>query len=196
MPRKKMLVEKFYLQSGNMSRLGKKPIEIPQGVEVTVSGKTVTVKGPKGTLSRDFNVDLIKAEVEGNEVVVSKVKENKVTKALWGTYASHISNMIEGVTKGFEKKLVVEGVGFKSEVQGNNLVLDIGFSHKVNVSIPEGLTVTAEKNEITITGIDKDLVGQFTAEIRAKKKPEPYKGKGIRYIDEVIRRKQGKKTVV
>lgn len=178
-----------------MSRLANKPLEIPQGTEVVVSGNTVTVKGPKGELQRDFRTNLIAVKVADSELSVEKVKENQETKALWGTYASHLRNMIAGVNEEFEKKLIVEGVGFKSEVQGTTLVLDLGFSHQVKMDIPQGLTVTAEKNEITIRGIDKDLVGAFAANVRAKKKPEPYKGKGIRYIDEVIRRKQGKKAV-
>lgn len=178
-----------------MSRLGNKPITLPQGTDVTVSGRTVTVKGPKGELSRDFRTNLIDVKIADGELTVEKLKENQETKALWGTYASHLRNMVEGVNEEFEKKLIVEGVGFKSEVQGTTLVLDLGFSHQVKMEIPQGLAVTAEKNEITIKGIDKELVGAFAANVRAKKKPEPYKGKGIRYNDEVIRRKQGKKSV-
>lgn len=178
-----------------MSRLANKPIAIPQGTEITVSGRAVTIKGPKGTLTRDFRTNLISVNVADGELSVEKKKENQETKALWGTYASHLQNMVAGVNEEFEKKLIVEGVGFKSEIQGNTLVLDLGFSHQVKIEIPAELTVTAEKNEITVRGIDKDLVGAFAANVRSKKKPEPYKGKGIRYIDEVIRRKQGKKSV-
>jgi len=125
----------------------------------------------------------------------SLAKENNFTKALWGTYASHIKNMIKGVNDGFEKKLILEGVGYKSQVSGNKLVLALGFSHPVEVEIPAGLTIKAEKNILTTSGIDKELVGAFSAKVRALKKPEPYKGKGFRYSDEVIRRKQGKKSV-
>lgn len=178
-----------------MSRLANKPIAIPGNTEVSVDGTTVSVKGPKGSLSRVFRPEIIAIAAADNAVVLEKKIETPESKALWGTYASHIINMIDGVNAEFEKKLIVEGVGFKSEVQGTKIVLDLGFSHRVEMNIPEGLTVTAEKNEITIRGIDKELVGSFAAEIRAKKKPEPYKGKGIRYDGEVIRRKQGKKSV-
>ena len=129
-------------------------------------------------------------------MITLNVKRNdKFSKSLWGTYASHIKNMIIGVQTPYQKKLILEGVGFKSEVKGKELNFSLGFSHPVIVSIPEGITATAEKNNITITGIDKELVGSFTAAVRALKKPEPYKGKGMRYENEVIRRKQGKKTV-
>ena len=129
------------------------------------------------------------------EINLSLKKENNQTKALWGTYASHIKNMVQGVNDGFEKKLVLDGVGFKSQVNGNKLVLALGFSHPVEVDIPEGLNVEAVKNLLTITGIDKELVGSFSAKVRALKKPEPYKGKGFHYHDEIVRRKQGKKSV-
>lgn len=177
-----------------MSRLGKKEISIPSGVEVKLDGVTLSVKGPKGTLTRVIR-DEIQINIDGAIIKLSPRKTDKFSRALWGTYASHLSNMIEGVQKPYEKKLILEGVGFKSDVQGNKLNLALGFSHPVVVEIPEGLTVTAEKNLLTFTGIDKELVGRFTAEVRALKKPEPYKGKGFRYDDEVIRRKQGKKTV-
>lgn len=178
-----------------MSRIGKQTILIPEKTEVTLSGDTLTVKGEKGTLVRDFpgKVDI---NISGNEITFKPKDENdNFLKALWGTYASHVKNMIVGVTDGFEKKLILEGVGFKSDVSGNSLNLALGFSHPVKIEIPEGLTVTAEKNKITVSGVDKELVGSFTAMVRAKKKPEPYKGKGFRYEDEVIRRKQGKKAV-
>ena len=153
----------------------------------------MTVKGPKGTLTRTFT-DTIAITLSENEVVCSLKENNPFSRALWGTYASHIKNMIKGVNEPYVKKLILEGVGFKSEVKGNDLHLALGFSHPVVVNIPEGLTVTAEKNNITVTGIDKEIVGEFTASVRAMKKPEPYKGKGFRYHDEVIRRKAGKKT--
>lgn len=183
-----------------MSRLGKRAIEIPSGVTVTISDKpetggvTVVVKGSKGELSRDFT-NTVKIEQTDEGIVTTPAANSLFAQALWGTYSSHLRNMIVGVTEGFEKKLVVEGTGFKSEVKGKQIVLSLGFSHPVEMGIPEGLTVTAEKNEITISGINKEVVGRFAANLRAKKKPEPYKGKGIRYIDEVIERKQGKKSV-
>lgn len=177
-----------------MSRIGKKGIVIPEKTEVSMSSGIVSVKGPKGSLQRAFNSD-IAIKIEGKDISFSLTKENKQTKALWGTYASHIKNMVKGVNDGFEKKLILEGVGYKSQVNGSKLVLALGFSHPVEVEIPEGLTVKAEKNVVTISGIDKELVGSFSAKIRALKKPEPYKGKGFRYFDEVIRRKQGKKSV-
>ena len=177
-----------------MSRIDKNPIIIPEKTEVSMSSGVVSVKGPKGSLQRAFNSD-VSIKIEGKDISFSLTKENKQTKALWGTYASHIKNMVKGVNEGFEKKLILEGVGFKSQVSGNKLVLALGFSHPVEVEVPQGLTVKAEKNVLTIAGIDKELVGSFSAKIRALKKPEPYKGKGFRYFDEVIRRKQGKKSV-
>ena len=177
-----------------MSRIGKKGIVVDEKTEVSIDKGLVSVKGAKGSLQRQFR-PAVKIEINGKNISFLPEKINKQTKALWGTYASHINNMIEGVNKGFEKKLILEGVGFKSEVKGNKLVLALGFSHLVEVAIPEGLAVKAEKNLITFSGIDKELVGQFAAKIRALKKPEPYKGKGFRYHDEVIRRKQGKKSV-
>lgn len=176
-----------------MSRIGKKQIAIPKGVEVNKNGSTFTVKGPKGTLTKEFRDDITITIADG--IVSLDIKRNdKFSKSLWGTYASHIMNMIKGVETPFEKKLILEGVGFKSEVKGKEFHFALGFSHPVVVAIPEGITATAEKNNITITGIDKELVGSFAASVRALKKPEPYKGKGMRYSDEVIRRKQGKKT--
>ena len=176
-----------------MSRIGKQEIQIPKGVEVKKDGALLTVKGPKGSLTKTFRDD-IEIKIEDGKITFSPKRNDKFSRALWGTYASHIKNMVKGVNDGFEKKLILEGVGYKSEVKGDKLVLALGFSHPVVIKIPEGITATAEKNNITITGIDKELVGSFTAAIRALKKPEPYKGKGMRYHDEVIRRKQGKKT--
>lgn len=176
-----------------MSRIGKQEILIPAGVEVTQSGAVLTVKGPKGTLQKNFRDD-ITIKIAGKLITLNVKRNDKFSKSLWGTYASHIKNMITGVQTPYQKKLILEGVGFKSEVKGKELVLALGFSHPVIVKIPEGLTVTAEKNNLTFEGIDKELVGSFTASVRALKKPEPYKGKGMRYEDEVIRRKQGKKT--
>jgi large subunit ribosomal protein L6 len=153
----------------------------------------VNVKGPKGELSRTFRPE-IAIEVKDNTIVLTPKGDTVFVRSLWGTVGSHLRNMMEGVTKGFERKLILEGVGFKSAVSGKSLDLALGFSHPVKVEIPEGLTVTADKNLITITGTDKELVGQFSAYVRSLKKPEPYKGKGFRYDDEVIRRKQGKKS--
>jgi large subunit ribosomal protein L6 len=176
-----------------MSRVGKQVITIPAGTEITLVNGVVSVKGPKGTLTRPV-LDNVAIAIEANTVRLEPKRNDGFTKALWGTYASHMKNMVTGVNTPFVKKLILEGVGFKSEVKGKNLDLALGFSHPVSVPIPEGLTVTAEKNNITITGIDKESVGQFAAKVRALKKPEPYKGKGFRYDTEVIRRKQGKKT--
>ncbi len=176
-----------------MSRIGKKVIAIPEKTEVTLLNGVLTVKGTQGTLTKFFknNIDINVGDKEIN--LVPKV-ENLENRALWGTYASHIMNMIKGVNTPFQKKLILEGIGFKSEVKGANLVLALGFSHPVNVAIPADLKVTAEKNVITVSGANKETVGEFTASVRALKKPEPYKGKGMRYEGEVIKRKQGKKT--
>ena len=176
-----------------MSRIGKQDIQIAAGVKVTKSGNVFTVTGPKGTLSREFRDDVTITIGETNITLTPK-RNDKFSKSLWGTYAYHLKNMIKGVETPYQKKLILEGVGFKSDVKGKEIHFALGFSHPVVVAIPEGLTVTAEKNNITVTGIDKELVGSYTAGIRALKKPEPYKGKGMRYHDEVIRRKQGKKT--
>ncbi|MCC7436563.1 50S ribosomal protein L6 [Candidatus Nomurabacteria bacterium] len=176
-----------------MSRVGKQQLEIPANTTVEYTGGVFTVKGPLGTLSKDFTDD-ITITIENNVVSFAPKKDDPFSRALWGTYASHVKNMLLGVNTPFVKKLILEGVGFKSEVKSSELHLALGFSHPVVVSIPEGLTVTAEKNNITVTGINKETVGAFTAKVRALKKPEPYKGKGFRYHDEVIRRKAGKKT--
>jgi len=176
-----------------MSRIGKQEIQIPKGVKVTKSGDVLTVVGPKGTLSKIFRDDIAIAITES--LVTLNIKRNdKFSKSLWGTYASHVKNMIKGVETPYEKKLILEGVGFKSELKGKELIFALGFSHPVVTKIPEGITATVEKNNISISGIDKELVGSFAASIRSLKKPEPYKGKGMRYEGEVIRRKQGKKT--
>lgn len=177
-----------------MSRIGKQEILIPKGVEIANNAGLLTVKGPKGSLSRSFRDD-VAININGNVINLSVKKNDKFTKSLWGTYASHIKNMIKGVETPYQKKLILEGVGFKSEVKGKEIIFALGFSHPVVVKIPEELTVTAEKNIISISGIDKEQVGSFAAAVRALKKPEPYKGKGMRYEDEIIRRKQGKKTV-
>lgn len=177
-----------------MSRIAKLPIPIPSGTTVTLADGTFTVKGPKGTVAKAFKDDVVVLLDPTSVTLKPKNDKDIFSRALWGTYASHVKNMIAGVNTGFQKKLILEGVGFKSEVKGKNLELALGFSHGVTVAIPEGLTVTADKNNIVISGIDKEMVGQFAAKIRAMKKPEPYKGKGFRYDGEVIRRKQGKKA--
>jgi large subunit ribosomal protein L6 len=176
-----------------MSRIGKQQLSIPAGVEVIFDAHAVRVTGPKGTLTRDLRDEI--AFKNENGVITSEPRRNdKFSRSIWGTYMSHISNMITGVVTPFSKKLLVEGVGFKWEVKGTDLHLSLGFSHPVVKVIPEGLTVLAEKGALTITGIDKEAVGLFANKIRSLKKPEPYKGKGIRYSDEVVRRKQGKKS--
>ena len=176
-----------------MSRLAKKPITIPEKTEIKISAGIVSVKGPLGEVSRTFG-PLIDIKVDGAALTLVPKTENKNTKALWGTYASHVKNMIQGVNKAFEKKLIIEGIGFKAEVKGNEMVLALGFSHPVKMPIPPGLKVTVEKGVILVSGINKEAVGQFAAKIRDLKKPEPYKGKGIRYDGEVIKMKEGKKT--
>jgi large subunit ribosomal protein L6 len=174
-----------------MSRIGKKPIAIPEKTSVSVVESRAVVKGPLGELSRAIPSG-VKVDVKDNVVTVTA--PNPLKSALWGTMTAHIKNMIAGVNKVYEKKLIVEGIGFKADIKGKDLVMALGFSHPVVVPIPDGLKVVSEKNIITVSGIDKELVGNFTASTRAYKKPEPYKGKGIRYDGEVIRRKQGKKA--
>lgn len=176
-----------------MSRLGKKGVSIPTGTTVTQNGTMITVKGPLGELTRDFSGS-VEIKIEGSEVSFVPKNSSKEARALWGTYASHFSNMVNGVTKVFEKKLLIEGVGYKVEMQGMTLVFSLGFSHKVPLEIPKDVKAVVEKNTITLTSPNKESVGHFAAVIRSHKKPEPYKGKGIRYSDEVVRRKQGKKS--
>jgi len=177
-----------------MSRIGKQIISIPEKTEVIKNDGVISVKGPLGELKREFKDD-IEIVIEGNEIKLKPKQESSFSTALWGTYASHIKNMVSGVNTAYEKKLIVEGIGFKVEIAGKELVLNLGFSHQIKVNIPEDLNVTVEKNTITISGINKETVGQFASKIKSLKKPEPYKGKGIRYEGEVIRRKQGKKAV-
>ena len=177
-----------------MSRLGKQPIEIPQGVEITFADSMLTVKGPKGTLTKKVSDDVRVVIADGN-VKIDPARETDHARALWGTYAAHTSNMIQGVTEGFKKELEIEGVGYRAEAQGNKIVLNVGFSHPVELTAPDGVTVSTDKNVITVEGSNKEEVGQFAANIRAVKKPEPYNGKGIHYVGEYIIRKQGKKAV-
>lgn len=178
-----------------MSRLGKKPVAIPANTEVSVAGNVLTVKGPKGTLTKPVH-SRVAVEVKDNEVTVAPKDNSRLARSLWGTFSSHLRNMVEGVNEPFKKVLVLEGVGYRVEAQGpNTLKLIVGYSHPVELKAPEGVEIAVEKNTITISGADKEKVGQFAAEVRATKKPEPYKGKGLRYQDEIIRRKQGKKAV-
>ena len=174
-----------------MSRIGKLPIEIPAGVTVTCEGRKVKVVGSKGELNYEFS-ELLKVVIEDNKILVTKLDETKEADSLSGLTRTLIANMVEGVSQGFVKKLEYVGVGYRAAMEGKNLVMHLGFSHPV-VYIPrEGIEVKVEKNIITVSGIDKQLVGQTAAEIREKKKPEPYKGKGIKYEGEHVRRKAGK----
>ena len=175
-----------------MSRIGKKPVVIPANVTVNVAeGNVVTVKGPKGELTNTFNADMI-INVEGNVLTVSRPTDEANHRALHGLTRTLIANMIEGVEKGFSKQLEVNGVGYRAEKKGNQLVMRLGYSHEVIVSEIPGISIAVDGNKITISGIDKQVVGQFAAEVRGKRPPEPYKGKGIKYTTEVIRRKVGK----
>ncbi|MBU0612995.1 50S ribosomal protein L6 [Patescibacteria group bacterium] len=175
-----------------MSRIGKQPINLPDGVTFSIENNEVTIKGPKGELTQEVD-SRVKVEQKENEIVATvKNPENKTDKAYWGLFRMLIANMVKGVTEGFEKQLEVNGVGFKTELKGKKLILHVGFSHPVEYNFPESIEGKVEKNVITVSGIDKQKVGQTAAEIRAIKKPEPYKGKGIKYIDEQIRRKAGK----
>lgn len=176
-----------------MSRIGKKPIELPSGVEASVSGQTVSVKGPKGT--REFTAtDDVSIAVDGNVVSVEPRGKSKRARQQWGMSRTMVANLVTGVTDGFKKELEINGVGYRAQMQGKNLTLNLGLSHDVNFEVPEGVTVTVPKNtQIIVEGIDQQLVGQVAANIREWRKPEPYKGKGIKYVDEYIFRKEGKK---
>ena len=175
-----------------MSRIGKKPITIPAGVEVKLNGSEVTVKGPKGELKNTFNADMAIA-IEGNEIVVTRPSDVKEHRALHGLTRTLIANMVEGVTNGFAKELEVNGVGYRVQKQGKNLVMNLGYSHQVIMEEIPGISIEVPApNKIVISGADKQMVGQLAAEVREKRPPEPYKGKGIKYVDEYIRRKEGK----
>ncbi len=175
-----------------MSRIGKMPIEIPAGVNVDIKGSVVTVKGPKGTLTKELHNDMI-IKIEGTQIVVLRPSEEKMHKALHGLTRTLVSNMVEGVTNGFQKVLDVNGVGYRVQKQGKKLILTLGFSHPVEMEEPEGITVDIPApNKIIVKGCDKQEVGEFAAKIRKKRPPEVYKGKGIKYETEVIRRKEGK----
>jgi large subunit ribosomal protein L6 len=176
-----------------MSRIGKKPVVIPAGVEVTLSGNMITVKGSKGTLSFAHHHDVAVKKTD-TEMTVEVVGMSKKAAGIWGTTVVLLSNMVEGVTKGFEKKLELNGVGYRMAAQGKKLNLALGFSHPVEVEVPEGLEAKVEGNVLSVSGIDKQKVGQFAAVVRKLKPVEPYKGKGFRYVGEIVRRKEGKKT--
>jgi len=177
-----------------MSRIGKKPIEIPQGVDMSIENNLVKIKGQKGELKQYIRPE-IKVEKKENEIIVSVGKETKRTSALWGLSRTLIANMIEGVVNGYEKKLEIQGVGYRASLEGEDLVLLVGFSHPVRIKKVEGIKFEVQKLNIIISGINKELVGQVAAKIRAVRPPEPYKGKGIRYDGEYVRRKSGKKVV-
>ena len=175
-----------------MSRIGKMPIAIPVGVTVDIAeNNVVTVKGPKGTLTRVLSPEM-EIKQEGAEIVVNRPNDLKRSRSLHGLTRTLINNMVVGVTKGYEKALEINGVGYKAAKEGKKLVLNLGYSHPVNMMDPEGIESTVDNNRIVVKGIDKEKVGQYAAEIRDKRRPEPYKGKGIKYVDEVIRRKAGK----
>ena len=176
-----------------MSRIGKKPVSVPSGVTANVEGQTVKVKGPKGALQLVLHDD-VTVSMDKAAISVQPRSETKRARSQWGTARTLVSNLINGVTKGFEEKLEINGVGYRAAVQGSNLNLQLGYSHDINYPIPQGITIATPKpTEIVITGIDKQQVGQVAAEIRGFRPPEPYKGKGARYSDETIRRKEGKK---
>ena len=175
-----------------MSRIGRKPIAVPAGVDVKIDGHVVTVKGPKGTLTKSFHKDMI-IKLEGNEIIVERPTEDKLHKSLHGLTRTLVSNMVEGVTHGFSKSLDIDGIGYRAQKQGKNLVMNLGYSHQVIVPEIDGITIdVTTATKIIVNGIDKQAVGQFAAEIREKRPPEPYKGKGIHYTGEHIIRKEGK----
>jgi len=176
-----------------MSRIGKKPILIPEGVEVKIEGNTVSIKSPKGELQKEFRPE-IKIGVKENKISVTPKVETKQTKAFWGLTRALLANMVKGVTEGFEKKLEIEGLGFKAQVADGILELFVGFTHSIKIKAPEKIKFSVEKNIITVSGPDLEKVSQTAAKIRKVKPAEPYKGKGIRYLGEVIRRKVGKKV--
>jgi large subunit ribosomal protein L6 len=176
-----------------MSRIGKKPVPIPSGVTANVEGQTVKVKGPKGALQVVLPED-VEVKMDSGSVKVDPRNETKRARAMWGTSRTLVSNLVTGVTKGFEKKLEITGVGYRAALQGKNLQISLGYSHEVLYPVPEGITIAAPKpTEIVVTGIDKQKVGQVAAEIRGFRPPEPYKGKGVKYAGEYIFRKEGKK---
>jgi len=176
-----------------MSRIGIKPITVPEGVTIDVTGNVVKVKGSKGESTLELH-NGVSASIEDGAITVKNKNNSKTSRAMWGTTARLIENMVHGVSQGFEKKLELSGVGYRMALKGKQIDFALGFSHPVLVDIPEGLTVTIEKMSLTVSGIDKQAVGQFAADIRALKPVEPYKGKGFKYDDEIVRRKEGKKA--
>ncbi|MFL6779267.1 MAG: 50S ribosomal protein L6 [Sphingomicrobium sp.] len=177
-----------------MSRIGKKPVATPSGVSATIEGQTLTVQGPKGTLSMKLLDDLVKYEVGEGEIRVTPLVDAQRNRAAWGMQRTNVQNLVTGVTEGFSKVLEITGVGYRAQAQGKNLKLQLGYSHDVNYAVPEGVEVkTPDNTTVEISGIDKQKVGQVAAEIRRWRKPEPYKGKGIKYRGEFIFRKEGKK---
>ena len=175
-----------------MSRIGRAPITVPAGVEVTINGSTVTAKGPKGTLTKTMHSNIAIA-MEGNVITVTRPNDAKENRALHGLTRTLIANMVEGVANGYKKELEINGIGYRAEKKGNDLFMKIGFSHDILMAPPAGVTVEVPApNKVIISGADKQVVGQFAAEVREKRPPEPYKGKGIKYVDEYIRRKEGK----
>jgi large subunit ribosomal protein L6 len=176
-----------------MSRIGKKPISVPKDVQIILEKPSIIVKGKLGQLSYRFLPE-VDVNLENDQLVVTPLKKTKSTSAIWGLTRALLANMVKGVSDGFEKKLEIEGVGYRASMSGNKLILAVGFSHPVELEAPEGIKISVEKNIITVSGFDKALVGQVAADIRAIKKPEPYKGKGIHYLGEKIRRKAGKKA--
>lgn len=176
-----------------MSRIAKKPIQIPAKTEVSFSGGVLSVKGPLGEVNRRVppSIDI---KIEESGILVTPKYESLETKALWGTIAAHLKNMIKGVNQVYEKRLFIEGIGYKSEIKPNEVILSLGFSHTIKFAIPQGIKVSSDKNILVVSGIDKEAVGSFSAKIRSSKDPEPYKGKGVRYENEIIKRKQGKKA--
>ena len=175
-----------------MSRIGRKPVDVPAGVDVKIDGTTVTVKGPKGTLTRTFNKDMV-IKQEGAQIIVERPDDNKLHRSLHGLTRTLVHNMVEGVTNGFSKSLDIEGIGYRAQKQGKNLVMNLGYSHQVIIPEIDGITIDVpSQTKIIVNGIDKQVVGQFAAQIREKRPPEPYKGKGIRYTGEYIIRKEGK----
>ncbi|MES2729159.1 MAG: 50S ribosomal protein L6 [Pseudomonadota bacterium] len=176
-----------------MSRIGKYPVPVPAGVTVQISGQDIAVKGPKGEMNRRLN-DNVVATQENDTIVVKPRSESRLARALWATSRTVVNNMVTGVSKGFTKSLEIKGVGYRAALQGQTLVLQLGYSHEIRYDLPKGVAVAVEKQtEVSVTGIDKELVGQVAAEIRSYRSPEPYKGKGVRYVGEYIAIKEGKK---
>lgn len=176
-----------------MSRIGKKPVEVPSSVTLTQEGQLVSVKGSKGELSFKLP-DAVTGQLDGNEFTVTPVVEDNTGRSMWGMCRTMIANMVEGVTNGYTKELELQGVGYRAQMKGNTLSMQLGYSHDINFDAPEGITIEAPKpTQVIVSGIDKQAVGQTAAKIREFRKPEPYKGKGVRYLGEYVRRKEGKK---